>query len=208
MANTTADPLFSPEITDFSDLYRGDEPSPGPKPDDELYKKISTGDAEAALAAKASPTMTGGPVSRQGGLLERVQAHGITDLAQLKGKTDVELRQLAADVLGRETRESALALYFFRLGDGTFDYSRTPEGKPTGLTPEGERLPPPAPTPPPAPAPAPVPAPTPAPAPAPRAPARAPAPTPAPAPTIKPAPVKVTPEAPRVLAPRIGQRPS
>jgi len=200
----TVDPLFSPasDITDFSDLYRGDEPSPGPRPSEELYKKITAGDADAALAAKASPTMSGGPLARQGGLLERVQAHGITDLSQLKGKTDVELRQLAADVLGRETRESALSLYFFRLGDGTFDYSRTPEGKPTGLTPTGERLPPPAP-------PAPAPAPTPAPAPAlaaPRATAPAPAPARAPAPTIKPAPAPAP--APTRRAPRIGLRPS
>jgi hypothetical protein len=215
VASDAGDSLFSPEETDFSELYKGGPAPTGPSPVDELYKKISGGDADAALAAKADPVgstaqapgtqSTTQPAAEEVALLERLKPHGITALSQLKSKTDVELRQIASDVMGRETRERALARFFFKNADGTFNYSMTPEGKPTGLTPEGERLPPPAPPAPPA---------APAPPPAKKPPAKKPVATkPAPVkrrrkPIIKAAPARPVP-APRPLTPRIGAaRPS
>lgn len=110
-----------------------------------------------------------GPSQQAIDVLGRLKPFGITSLDQLRSKSDVELRKLSSDVVQYELRMQALDRFFFRNPDGTYDFTKGPDGNPTGLDATGKVLPPGTPAPAPAPAaggtPAPAPAPQPAPAP-------------------------------------------
>lgn len=84
-------------------------------------------------------------------LLKRLAPVGITSLAELRGKSDIELRKLAGKVMHYEIRQQTLAKYFAKKPDGTWDFTLQADGiTPTGLGPDGkpkvvERPPAPAP---------------------------------------------------------------
>lgn len=110
-----------------------------------------------------------GPAPSSQAVLARLKPFGITSLTQLRSKSDVELRKLSQDVVQYEVRLQTLDKYFFRNADGTYDFTKGPDGQPTGLDATGKVIPPggaaPGTTPTPAPAPGTAPAPKPAPLP-------------------------------------------
>ena len=75
-------------------------------------------------------------------MLARLQPLGIHSLDQLKHKTDVELRKLTGEVVAYEGRQSSLGKNFFKNPDGSWDFSKGPDGLPTGLDMTGKVLPP------------------------------------------------------------------
>ena len=229
---------FSDQGTDFAALYRDTSAPTDTSPQDDLFKQLSSavqpapaaapaGGAPAAPAAPpvaapaaaaapaATPTgaSTGNASAEAQGMLARLAPLGITSLDQLKGKTDVDLRKLTGDVLAYEQRQSSLNKNFYKNPDGSYDFSKGPDGLPTGLDATGKVVPP-AGTAPPAAAPAPPtkpaakPAAKPAPAAAPKAkpaPKKKPsAPTVKPKPKARPAPKK-RPSAPKVVAKPLGK---
>lgn len=102
--------------------------------------------ASPGSAAPAAPVSAGLPTAADPqvtALLARLAPKGITSLDQLKGKTDLELRQLSNDVVAYESRQKSLNQYFYKNPDGTFDLTKGPDGTPTGLDAQG-RVPPPA----------------------------------------------------------------
>lgn len=140
-------------------------------------------------------------------LLARLAPLGITSVSQLKGKNDTELRKISSDAVEYENRQADLAKHFSRNADGSWDFTKGPDGAPTGLDATGKALPPLGSEPPaqqgqPQGQPAPKPAPKPAPQPAAK-----PKPKPKPAPKrvvrAKPAAKKVVKAAPKPKKPAV-----
>lgn len=156
-------------------------------------KPASTAPKPAATATTtaAAPTVDPtGPLSPQGqAVLARVAPLGIKNLADLRKKSDVELRKLSGDVINYEMRQASLAKSFQKNADGSWDFTTGPDGTPTGLGPDGKALPKEAATPA-----------KPAPGPAKPAPAKPGSAKPAPKPSAKPTPKRVT-KAPARKAP-------
>lgn len=163
---------FSNEGTDFSGLYRDEAAPKDTVPSEELFKQLTAAAAPApaptpaapaapapapaapAPAAPAAPAPAAGaspapnpnstlnPAADTAALLARLAPLGIKSMAQLKGKSDVELRKLSTDAVGYEQRQRDLQKHFFRNPDGSWDFSKGPSGQPTGLDPTGKVLPP------------------------------------------------------------------
>lgn len=137
--------------------------------------------ATPAAAAAPQPQQQAGnpssvlnPANDSVALLARLTPLGIKSLSELKGKSEAELRKLSVDAVSYESRQSDLAKHFFKNPDGSWDFSKGPDGRPTGLDGSGHVIQPGA-------------TPTPAAKPAQKAPAKKPA-AKKPAPKKRPAP--------------------
>lgn len=147
--------------------------------------------APAATQPAANPSSTLNPSADEAALLTRLAPLGIKSLKELKGKSESELRRISTDAVSYEQRQTDLAKHFFKNPDGSWDFTKGPDGRPTGLDASGHVVPIGATTAPGAPAPAPAPAPA-------SKPARTPATKPA-APRAKPrATSRTAPHRPRV----------
>lgn len=118
-----------------------------------------TATTPAPATPGASPSTGGKPQASRAdeSLLTRLtlaKVPGINTLADLHGKTDVELHKIASDVVTYEQRATTLGKYFFKDPSGAWDFTKDPSGNPTGLDIAGKPVAPPAPPPPPPPPPA------------------------------------------------------
>jgi hypothetical protein len=94
-----------------------------------------------------NPNSTQNPAADQAALLARLAPLGIKSISELKSKSDVELRKLSTDAVQYEQRQRDLAKHFWKNPDGSWDFSKGPDGRPTGLDATGKVLPPPGTTP-------------------------------------------------------------
>ena len=106
-----------------------------------------TGSTPPSTAPKTGSTPPATPSTQTqspetAGILERLKPLGITNLNQLSTKTPDQLRTLSQDVVNYENRQSQLNRFFFKNGDGSYDFSRGPDGTATGLDASGKPIPP------------------------------------------------------------------
>jgi hypothetical protein len=135
------DDLFADQQQDLSALYTDASAPQDPDPSEALYNAAkaasSTATGAATPAAPAAPSTTTQPAAGSASVLARFAPLGIASLAQLRAKSDVELRQLSTDVVQYELRQQSLARFFYKNPDGSWDFTKGPDGKPTGLDASG-----------------------------------------------------------------------
>lgn len=115
-------------------------PAPAPAPSAPAPAPAAPAPTGSTATQAGNPSSTTQAPAADANLLSRLAPFGITDLAQLKTKTDVELRGLAQDVVMREERDRTLGRSFFRNPDGSWDFTRGPDGRPTGLDATGRPI--------------------------------------------------------------------
>lgn len=158
------------QVQDYSSIYR-DPNAPKPGDPEDLFKQLQTAQqavqptAEAlSQAAKGgevpqapapqgqTPSSGGGnapqtpstqvPGAQEAEILARLAPLGIKSVSEIRGKSDLELQKLSMDVVRHEQRQRDLSRYFARNADGSWDFTRGPDGRPTGLDAAGNVLPP------------------------------------------------------------------
>jgi len=162
--------IFNGEEVDLSALYRDSAAPKDPDPSEVLFGQLgqalkgnptlssgatvperkpsggefSRGGLQVVPGKPAPQTGTAGagPSADSNALLARLKPLGITNLGQLRSKSDSELRKLSTDVVTYELRQQSLAKYFKQKPDGTWDFTIGPDGQPTGLDATGKVVPP------------------------------------------------------------------
>lgn len=101
--------------------------------------------APAAAAPAADPqhvASTQVPGFDTTNILARLAPMGIKSIDELRTMDEAKLKKLSTDVVAFEQRQASMDRFFYRNPDGSYDFTKGPDGNPTGLDASGKFIPP------------------------------------------------------------------